>query len=614
MKTKSIFRVRGLFLLALVFCMSDHRVYALENVMGDETNLNLSDSWYYKDDPAGVGLADMHQEVTGVDVSWTPFTVRDYWMRHLIRHDKPGVTWYTKNFVIENPGCDSVLYVPGVDDDASFYLNSKAIGSSHGYSEDVAFSVGSFLRNGENTLSVRLNKRAGTENIYGPISLISKADLPKIAWLDSSLEVARPSVDWVKDAVIYELYPRSFSRNESFKSVINHVPDLKKMGITVLWIMPIHPIGKLNRKGTLGSPYSVRNYYEINPEYGTLGDFKELVKAVHQAGMHIIIDLVINHTAWDNALIMEHPDWYKHDSAGKIVAPNPDWTDVAQLDYSNKSCREYMINMMRYWVKDVGIDGFRCDVAEMVPIDFWDEARAALDSIRPVMMLAEGARPNLHLKAFDLSYAWNIYDVLGKVFSGGTSASAIDSVLERESRAYPKGSLRLRFNTNHDKNAFDAPSIGRYGSGGDSLTIALIATLPGVPLIYNGDEVGNSEKLSLFEQVPVDWKNDGSFRSFFEKVFSLRASHDELSAGDYRVLSTNNPRDVFAFERKLEKNRSVCIYSFAKTEKSDVRISVDGEDNLSLVDGITGRKFEVKNGKINVSLTAYGFLVLSPEK
>lgn len=614
MKTKSILRARGLFLFALVSCMSNPRVYALENVMGGETNLNLIDGWYYKNDPGIVALADKYQDITGVDDSWTPFTVRNYWTRHLIRHDKPGVTWYTKNFVIENPACDSVLYVPGVDDDASFYLNGKVIGSSRGYSEDVAFSAGPFLKSGENTLSVHLNKPAGTENVYGPISLIRKADLPKIARLDSSLEVARPSVDWVKNAVIYELYPRSFSRNESFKSIVKHIPDLRKLGVSVLWIMPIHPIGNLNRKGTLGSPYSVRDYYEINPEYGTLDDFKELVKAVHQAGMHIIIDLVINHTAWDNSLIMEHPDWYKHEGVGKIVSPNPDWTDVAQLDYSSKSLREYMINMMKYWVKDVGIDGFRCDVAEMVPVDFWGEARVALDSIKPVMMLAEGARPNLHLKAFDLTYAWSIYDVLGKIFGGGTSASAIDSVLERESRAYPKGSLRLRFNTNHDKNAFDAPSIGRYGSGGDSLTIALIATLPGVPLIYNGDEVGNPEKLSLFEQVPIDWKNDGSFRSFFERVFSLRASHDELRVGDYKVLPTNDAQDVFAFERKLGKNRSVCIYNFAKTKESDVKISVDSEDNLNLVDGITGRKFEVRNGKINVSLTAYGFLVLSPEK
>lgn len=594
--------------------MSDSEIYALENVVGGKTNLNLIDGWYYNNDPRNVGLAEKCQDIPGVDDSWTPFTVRDYWTRHLIRHDKPGVTWYTKNFVVENPACDSLLYVPGVDDDASFYLNGKAIGSSRGYSEDVAFSAGPFLSSGENILSVRLNRPDGTENIYGPISLIRKSDLPKSARLDSSLQVARPSAEWVKNAVIYELYPRSFSRDESFKSVVKQVPELRKLGVTVLWTMPIHPIGKLNRKGTLGSPYSVRDYYKINPEYGTLDDFKELVKAVHQAGMHIIIDLVINHTAWDNPLIMEHPDWYKHDSTGKIVAPNPDWTDVAQLDYSNKSLREYMISMMKYWVEDVGIDGFRCDVAEMVPIDFWDEARAVLDSIKPVMMLAEGARPNLHLKAFDLSYAWNIYDVLGKIFSGGTSASAIDSVLERESRVYARGSLRLRFNTNHDKNAFDEPSVGRYGSAGDSLTIALIATLPGVPLVYNGDEVGNPEKLSLFEQVPINWSSDGSYRSLYEKIFSLRNSHDELRAGDFEVLPTNDSQNVFAFERKRGKNISVCIYSFAKTAKSDVRISVEGEDGLSLVDGITGRKFVVKNGKIDVSLTAYGFLVLSPEK
>jgi len=614
MKTQITLRASYLFALALIFSLSVPYIHAAEKLIGGETKLDLNEGWFSKDDPENVGLVRDYQNIVNLDHIWSPFTLRDYWTRHSIRYHGARITWYAKPFMVEKPSNDFVLYIAGIDNDASFYLNGNPIGMSYGYAEDMAFTVGSLVRSGENVLTARLDRPIGTENIYGPIALIHKENLSKVARLDSSLEVARPSADWVKNAVIYELYPRSFSNDESFQSVIRKIPELKKLGVTVLWLMPIHPIGEINRKGNLGSPYSIRDYYKINTEYGTLDDFKNLVEAAHRNGMRIIIDLVINHTAWDNPLIHEHPDWYEHDSSGKIIPPNPDWTDVAQLDYSNKDLRRYMIAMMKYWVKDIGIDGFRSDAAELVPIDFWDEARAALDSIKPVMMLAEGALPNLHMKAFDLTYAWNIYDVIGKIFDGSTPASAIDSVLERESRAYPRGSLRLRFNTNHDKNAFDAPSIKRYGSSGDSLTIALIAALPGVPLIYNGDEVGNPEQLSLFEQVPINWNRDGAFRSFYEKIFSIRNSHDELKVGEYRVLPTSDGRDVFAFERKVGKKIALCIFNFASANNSLVTISVEQDNNLNLVDFMTGRKFQIKNGKVDVSLKAHEFLILSTER
>jgi glycosidase len=584
--------------------------------MGGKSILDLTGEWYCRYDPPNVALTGRFQNDTEsvVDHGWVSCTIRDYLSRRLVGRGENGVIWYAKKFQVENPSDDSALYVPGLDDDATFYVNGAFVGCSSGYVEDTAFAIGSSLRSGENVLVARLERPLGVENLYGPILLVHQADLARTARLDSSLANARPSAGWVKDAVIYELYPRSFSKGESFRSAAKRIPELKKLGVTVLWIMPIHPIGKLNRKGSLGSPYSIRDYYKINPEYGTLDDFKELVAAVHQAGMHIIIDLVINHTAWDNPLVVEHPDWYKHDSAGKIIPPNPDWTDVAQLDYSNKNLRRYMKDMMKYWVKDIGIDGFRCDVADMVPVDFWDEARAALDSVKSVMMLAEGANPDLHLKAFDLTYSWNIYDVLAKIFAGHAQASAIDSVLERESRVYPRRSLRLRFDTNHDKNAYDGPSIERYGRDGDSLAIALIAALPGVPLIYDGDEVGNPEKLSLFEQVPINWNNDGSFRKFYEEIFSLRRSNAALTYGSYKALTTNDGQDIFAFERTAGNDEALCVFNLSKSGKPDVEISVGSAANSSFADGVTGEQFHVKDGKVTVSLEKYGFLILFPEK
>ena len=480
MNGKTLAGVAGLA-LALIFFAGVSIAQASETSMASKTVLDLNDGWYCRSDLHTVEPSDDLKNMLELDDSWRPALIRDYWTRHLTRYSQTGSILYVNKFSADNPSRDLAVHIAGADNDVSLYLNGELVGASSGYSDDISFDAGGYLRNGENTIAIRLKRSTGTENIYGPISLLHKPDLRGLLHPDSSYEHARPSVEWVRNAVIYELYPRSFSKDESFKAVISKIQDLKKLGVTVLWLMPIHPVGKVNRKGTLGSPYSIRDYYKINPEYGTLDDFKELVKAVHRAGMHIIIDLVINHTAWDNPLINEHPDWYKHDSTGKIIPPNPDWTDVAQLNYANKDLREYMLNMLKYYVKDIGIDGFRCNVAEMVPLDFWDEARSALDSIKPVMMLAEGAKPDLHLKAFDLTYSWNVYDVLGKIFEGSSPASALDSVLGRENRVYPKGSLRLRFNTNHDKNAYDGASVKRYGTDGDSLTIALIATLPGVP-------------------------------------------------------------------------------------------------------------------------------------
>lgn len=597
--------------LALFFCLHVTAAGAMEKELGQTFRLNLTEGWTFKPDPNNSGIKENWMAESGSDGSWQKYELPDYWTRHLIRHEEPGTRWFTNNFILSDRGESLLLYVSGIDNDATFFLNGKEIGKSSGYSEDVSFEVGKYASVGNNRLAVRLNRTVGTEKIYGPISLVQKSSLPAVTRQKISIEYARKRAKWVEDAVIYELYPRSFSKDESFKSVIKAIPELKKMGVTVIWLMPINPIGKLHRKGSFGSPYSIQDYYKINPEYGTLDDLESLVKAVHESGLHIIIDLVINHTAWDNPLIREHPDWYKHDRSGNIIAPNPDWTDVAQLDYSRPALRQYMIDMIKYWVRDVGIDGFRCDVAEMVPLDFWNDARTALDSIKPVMMLAEGSRPAMHLKAFDLTYAWNIYDVLGKIFEGTTRATAIDSVLDREAREFPSGSLRLRFKTNHDKNAFDAPSIERYGAAGDSLTAALIATLPGVPLVYNGDEVGNPERLSLFEQVPIDWTVKNGFSEFYKEILQIRRTHDALLSGEYHSLATSDPRDVFAFERRTGNSTVVCVFNFSKQPLENFEVDIEDASSPVMIDALSGNRIHLTDHKLALTLKARGFAILS---
>jgi glycosidase len=384
---------------------------------------------------------------------------------------------------------------------------------------------------------------------------------------------ARQSVDWVRNAVVYEAYLRSFSANSSFAELQARLPELKRLGVTVVWVMPIHPVGKEKRKGSLGSPYAVRDYYAVNPEFGALDDFRKLVNAVHAADMKIIIDLVINHTAWDNALVKRHPQWYRRDDKGKILFP-ANWDDVAHLDFRNADLRRYMVEMMCYWVRDVDIDGFRCDVAGMVPLDFWDAARIELEKIKPVMMLAESSEPAEHLRAFDLTYAWNLRDALLHVLRDGKPATLIAETLAEDSRRFPPGSLRLRFSSNHDQNAWEAPAIEMYGPQGAKAAAVLTCTLPGAPLLYNGDEVGNTKKLALFEKVVIDWSHDPySMRTFHEELLKTRRQFPAFVRGSIEFVRTGEPDSVVAFMRQADAERVLVAVNTKPTEKR-VRLPV----------------------------------------
>ncbi|MCK5822638.1 MAG: alpha-amylase, partial [Bacteroidales bacterium] len=221
--------------------------------------------------------------------------------------------------------------------------------------------------------------------------------------------------DWTKNKNIYEVNIRQYTDEGDFKSFEKHLPRLKQMGVDILWIMPVQPIGEKNKKGSLGSYYSIKDYLAVNPEFGTMDDFKHIVDKAHELKMYVILDWVANHTSWDNNLITEHPEWYTHDSLGNIVSPVEDWTDVADLNYYNNELRTYMINALEFWVKQTDIDGFRCDVAGMVPTDFWNDAREKLDKIKPVFMLAEWESPELQKHAFDMTYSWALNGLMNDI-------------------------------------------------------------------------------------------------------------------------------------------------------------------------------------------------------
>ncbi|MFA6467783.1 MAG: alpha-amylase family glycosyl hydrolase [Bacteroidota bacterium] len=419
-------------------------------------------------------------------------------------------------------------------------------------------------------------------------------------------ESARPSEEWVKSGIIYEIYPRSFSKEGTFAGIEQKLPELKKLGVTILWLMPIHPVGEEKRKGTLGSPYSIKDYYGINPEFGTLEDFQRLVKKSQELGFKIIIDLVANHTSWDSKMFKEHPEWFTKDTSGVFIPPVADWSDVVDLNYDRPELRRYMIDMLKYWVRDIGLDGFRCDVAEMVPTDFWNDARAALDSIKPIIMLAEGQYPEHHLKAFDLTYSWNFYHTISPVLNGDKQAMEFDSVLIREAAAYPKGSIRLRFSSNHDENAWDKPDVEKFGPDGARLAAVLVSTFPGAPLLYNGQEAGNNTKLQLFEKVDIDWTKGKPFTQFYTTLYTIRAKNPSLSTGDYQYVKNNASDRVYSFIRTDGKNTVLTILNFSGDKKS-VKLELPKIfSSLKFTDPFTGKTVKYKNVE-SLKLPKFGY-------
>jgi glycosidase len=369
-------------------------------------------------------------------------------------------------------------------------------------------------------------------------------------------------VAWSKSANIYEVNIRQYTAEGTFTAFAAHLPRLKKMGVDILWIMPIQPIGEQNRKGTLGSYYAVRDYTAINPEFGTLEQFRALVKQAHALGMHVIIDWVANHTAFDNPWVTEHSDWYLKNAKGEIYpvtyneGTTPEyWTDVTGLDWSKPGLWQGMTDAMAFWVRETGIDGFRCDVASKVPTPFWNQARAALDKIRPMFMLAEADNPDLHERAFDMTYGWDTMGLFKDIAKGKADARALKAFLAHPPKVFPADAYRMHFTTNHDENSWQGSDAELYGPAFKAMAV-LAATLPGMPLIYGGQESGLDKRLEFFEKDPVQWKQY-QYAPFYKSLLELKHANPALWNGPYggpvQVIDTGNDK-VFAFQRKMGSN------------------------------------------------------------
>jgi glycosidase len=387
---------------------------------------------------------------------------------------------------------------------------------------------------------------------------------------------ARTAPGWLRDGVIYEIFPRDFSTAGNLAGVTAQLDRLHDLGVTILWTMPIHPIGEKCRKGEYGSPYSIKDYYAVDTNYGTLADYQQLVSEAHQRHLKVIMDLVANHTAWDSVM-MAHPEFYKQDSTGKVTPPVPEWTDVAGLNYGSPALRQYMINMMKYWVKTCDVDGFRCDVASMVPTDFWEQARAQLETVKPnIMMLAEASKPELLVKAFDVDYSWPLMGTLNDVMTKDAPASNLRASWEDSRRQFPRGSLHMRVTDDHD----EPRAVARFGVRGALAGSALMFTLDGVPLLYNGMEVGDATESgdpALFDKLTIFWspKDRPPLRRIYHSLIRLRENNPAFRNDQVTWLHNSNEKSLVTFKRADERNEFVVVINFCN-EPAHGKVEISG--------------------------------------
>ena len=414
--------------------------------------------------------------------------------------------------------------------------------------------------------------------------------------------------DWVKNAVIYELNTRQFSPEGMFAAAQAELPRLKELGVDVVWIMPIYPIGELERKGTLGSYYAISDYKAVNPEFGTLDDFRAFVSESHRLGMKVIIDWVANHTSPD-AVWTVNKDWYVLDSLGDFIVQY-DWTDIAKLDYNNPDMREAMIDAMVFWLREADIDGFRCDVAGEVPTDFWEEAVVRLQAVDPeVFMLAEAEKPELNEKAFDAYYGWEMHHVMNLLAKGERRPDSLWTYFKGHDARFPKNAVPMMFTSNHDENSWNGTEFERMGDAAKTFAV-FTYVIPGMPLIYNGQEAGFDRRLEFFEKDSIDWHDPQGFTPFYQSLNRLKHSHPALYAGtaeaEFIPLKNDRPKQLFSLARRNGGDRIVAFFNLSP---EPVTASVQAKELAgNYTDYFEGTSHEL-TAKTAVDLAPWGYRV-----
>ncbi len=378
-----------------------------------------------------------------------------------------------------------------------------------------------------------------------------------------------PSVAWAGAASIYEVNVRQYTEEGTFAAFQQQLPRLRDIGIDILWFMPITPIGKEQRLGSLGSYYACSSYVEINPEFGTLQDFKALVNQAHELGFKVIIDWVANHTAWDHPWTLTNPDWYIKDAAGHFTEANG-WKDVIDLNFTNANLRKAMIASMEYWVNECNIDGFRCDMAHLVPLDFWQEARTQCDSLKPLFWLAECEVVEYH-NVFDVTYTWEWMEVTKKYFEGNASLGNVYDVLHKYSQ-YPKDSKKLFLTTNHDENSWNGTEYEKYGDAAKAMAM-FTCTWQGMPLVYSGQESPNRKRLSFFDKDPIVWNNPLQLHGFYKTLLALHKT-GAVAFGETFILPTGN-EGLMAYLRRQGEQVVLVILNLSSKGRLPMNVEHD---------------------------------------
>ncbi len=406
----------------------------------------------------------------------------------------------------------------------------------------------------------------------------------------------------LETATLYEANIRQYSPEGTFNAFTKDIPKLKELGVDIIWLMPVYPISKTKRKGeggvfvediedpevrekTLGSYYAITDYTKVNPEFGTLEDFRKLVKTAHDNGIYIILDWVANHTGWDHSWIKEHPEYYTQNEKGEIIDPvnsgtgeSWGWGDVADLNYENQDMRNEMIADMKYWLTDENIDGFRCDVASEVPTDFWETATKALRTVKPIFMLAEAEKPELLKGAFDIQYGWEFLHIMNDVAEGKKTAKEIDHYMATRDSILEEDDMYLYFTSNHDENSWAGTVYERYGDGAETFA-ALTYMLPGMPLIYSGQEYDMNKRLAFFSKDTIA-RTTGKFYPFYTRMNALKASNKALHGGKnaagYSRVTTSEDEKIIAFKR-TKAGDEVIFMANLTPDAVDLTITTEGD-------------------------------------
>lgn len=414
--------------------------------------------------------------------------------------------------------------------------------------------------------------------------------------------------EWTKSANIYEVNIRQNTPEGTFNAFREDLPRLKEMGVDIIWLMPIHPIGEKNRKGTLGSYYSIKDYRAVNPNFGTMEDFKALVDSTHKHGMKLILDWVPNHTAWDHPWVTEHPEYYAKDSTGAITY-EADWTDIALLNYENKELWQKMIDHMKYWITEADIDGFRVDHASHeIPMAFWEQAVPEIDREKEgLFWLAEWDEPKLH-PVFDASYPWEYFHMTTEIASQNKPLSAIDEYMEKEQERYPEHAYRMYFTSNHDENSWNGTDRELFGENFQNFAV-LAATIDGMPLVYNGQESGLYKRLEFFEKDTINWK-DYKYQDFYATLFDLKDRNEAIwngqYGGDFVKVANDKADSVYSFKRVKGEDEVMVVLNLSGSSYSVNFPEIEAETNYTNV--FTGEEQVLGTGPLDMS--PYSFMVL----